>query len=151
MRYSGRTLLSFGLMVISGWMVFKAMGWPLRTGIFTIVVGIPVFCMATVEVFLSLLGNQEESEYQGLSARRAFLAFLWIIGFFLLIFFFGFSIAVPLFVFLHLRWHGKERWAIALALTGATWVFFYGLFVWLLSTPFPEGWVQKALRSFGIG
>lgn len=79
--------MSLSLLVISGWMVIKAMGWPLRTGIFTIVIGIPVFCMAIVEFFLSLFGRQEESEYQALLVRRAFMSFLWIIGFFLLIFF----------------------------------------------------------------
>ena len=45
------------------------------------------------------------------AARRTLLTFGWIFGFFILILFFGFTIAIPLFVFLYLKIQGKEKWS----------------------------------------
>ena len=86
-----------------------------------------------------------------LVTRRTLLSFAWIIGFFFLILFFGFIIAVPLMVFLFLKVQAKEKWGISLLLTGSAFVFFYGLFVWLLDTPFSEGWILGGLKMLGIG
>jgi putative tricarboxylic transport membrane protein len=72
-------------------------------------------------------------------------------GFFLLILLLGFPISVPLFTFLYLKLHGKEGWGMSLGLSASALACFYGLFVWLLHIPFPEGWVQKGLRAIGIG
>ena len=74
-----------------------------------------------------------------------------IIGFFLFILFFGFSIAVPLFVFLYIKLYGKEKWVISVTMAVMSWFFFYGLFVWLLDTPFEEGLVLKVLKAIVIG
>ena len=87
---------------------------------------------------------------QTLAIRRTLLAFAWIIGFFLMILFFGFHLAVPLYVFLYLKLQGKEGWGISLPLMISAWVFFYGVFVWLLDTPFQEGWIFKGLRTIGM-
>jgi inner membrane protein involved in colicin E2 resistance len=86
-----------------------------------------------------------------LATRRTLLGFGWIIGFFLLILLFGFLIAVPLMVFLFLKVQAKERWGISLLLTGLALVFFYGLFIWLLSIPFPVGWILEGLKMPGLG
>jgi hypothetical protein len=164
MRYSGKTLMSFSLMVITGWMVITALKWPFRTGIFAIVVGIPVFLIAMVESYFSLFEKKaadrtpkeaesklSESEDQVFTKRRTLQIFLWIISFFIMILFFGFQIAVPLFVFLYLKLDGKEKWRIVLPLTAAAWGFFYLLFILLLHALFPEGWIERALRVFLIG
>ena len=164
MRYSGKTLMSFGLMVITGWMVITALKWPFRTGIFAIIVGIPVFFIAMMESYFSLFEKKaadrtpeeaesklSEGEDQVLVKRRTLQIFLWIISCFFIVLFLGFQIAVPLFVFLYLKLHGKERWRIVLPLTAAAWGFFYLLFILLLHTFFPEGWIEKALRVFLIG
>jgi hypothetical protein len=161
----GRAVLSLCVMGVTAWMVITAIKWPFRTAVFPIIVGIPVFLMATVELCLVLCVRKEhgkdstdtsevyfrlEGEDRGLSMRRFIFAFTWIIGLFLLVLFVGFPIAVPLFVLLHLRIHGREGWKISLGLTIAAWIFFYGLFVWLLHIPFGEGWAQRGLTALGI-
>jgi hypothetical protein len=79
------------------------------------------------------------------------VAFGWIVGFFLLILFLGFSIAVPLFVFSYMKIYGKEKWGISIFMSVLAWVFFYGLFIRLLNTPMMEGWLFRGLRLIGIG
>ncbi len=83
--------------------------------------------------------------------RRTWTAFGWIIGFFFLIVLFGFNIGIPLFVFLYIKWHGGEKWLISILMTVGSWIFFWGLFIWLLDTPMPEGWVFRWLYALGIG
>jgi len=167
MKDRGRAMLSLGLMAFSAWIVTLALKWPLRTAIFPILVGTPVFFMATVEFYISLRGKKSgakegetdseeyfkvEGEGSRAGSRRLFWAFMWIIGLLLLILVFGFPVAVPLFILLHLKIHGREGWAISVGLAIAAWVFFYGLFVWLLRIPFLEGWFQEGLRrALGIG
>ena len=86
-----------------------------------------------------------------MAARRTLVAFAWIVGFFLLILFFGFPIAVILFVFLYLKFQGRENWSVTIAMTLISAVFFWGLFVWLLDTYLQEGLLQRGLRLIGIG
>jgi hypothetical protein len=62
----------------------------------------------------------------------------WILGYFVAIWLLGFSLAVAATTFLYLKL-AKERWLIALGFTFFAWVSFYGLFVYLLHVPFPEG------------
>jgi len=162
MRYGGKTLMSLGLLVIAAWVVIGALKWPLRVALFPVVVGTLVFLMATGKLLLSLFERKEvngkkvkdnSSSWmdQPLPTRKMLLASAWTMGFFLLILLFGFPISVPLFTFLYLKLHGKEGWGMSIGLSVSALACFYGLFVWLLSTPFPEGWVQKGLRVLGIG
>jgi hypothetical protein len=163
-RYSGEVLMSFCLMVIAAGVVITSLNWPFRAALFPVIVGISVFFLAMAELLFNLFGNEELDEKEStmdfklsegidhaLETRRTLLTSMWIMGFFLMILFFGFPIAVPLWFFLHLRIQAKEGWAVSLVVTASTWVFFYGLFVWLLDIPFMEGWVLRGLRSIGIG
>jgi hypothetical protein len=50
-----------------------------------------------------------------------------------------------------LKVQAKERWVISLLLTGLALFFFLGLFVWLLKTPFSEGWIFEVLKILGMG
>ena len=156
--------MSLCMMVIAAGVVVTALNWPFRAALFPVIVGISVFFMAMAELLLNLfckkdIGEREstmdfklsEDIDQALETRRTLLTSMWIMGFFLMILFFGFPIAVPLWFFLHLRIQAKEGWIISLVVTASTWVFFYGLFVWLLDIPFMEGWVLRGLRSIGIG
>lgn len=160
MRYSGKPLMNIFLMVISVGAILGAMKWDLRASLFPMVVGTFVFFIAGAELLLSVIGKKEisikqssadfnlsENIDQALAIRRTFSAFTWIIGFFILILFFGFQIAIPLFVFSYLKFQGREEWGISIILTVVAWFFFYSLFIWLLHTPFPEGWVLQGFRK----
>jgi hypothetical protein len=164
MRYSDKTFASFGMMVVTAWLVITALKWPFRTAMFPVAIGIPVFFLAVVEFCFSLLGKKEdEAQKKGMdselpqeidraTARKRTLSItLWMVGFFFLILLIGFPLAVPLFLFLYVKFKGSEGWGISLGLAAVGTGAFYGLFVWLLEVPFTEGWLQRGLRFFGIG
>lgn len=162
MRYIGRVLMSFGMMVSSALMVILALKWEITSALFPITIGIPVFFMAMGAFYVSLFWKEEGGEKTSgadsksfdidpaLEKRRTISVILWILGFFVLIFFVGFPIAVPLFTFLYLKICSRERWSISIGLAAFSWGFFFGLFKWLCHMPFIEGWFQKWLRSFGV-
>ncbi len=159
MRYHTEALMSFCLMVISALVVITSLRWPLKAAIFPAVIGIPVFFMSLAALSLSFretvhtaekrsvpgvahLQRQDES----LPASQILPAFIWIAFFFLLILILGFPVAVPSFIFLYLKFH-QERWGLSVGLAGAALVSFYGLFIWLLHTPFEEGWLQQVFNA----
>ena len=158
MRVSGMALMSLGFAVIGAWVVITALKWPLMSGIFVVIVGTSVCFMGMFDFCVRLFGDQSpkasfkfpEDVDRALALRRVLSGFLFIIGFFLLIVFLGFPIAVPLFVFLYLKLQG-EKWRISLGLSAAAWLCFYGLFIYLLKISFLEGWVQRWLRTLGTG
>jgi hypothetical protein len=76
---------------------------------------------------------------------RTLAIFTWVVGFFLMILMLGFPVAVPLFVFLYMRWAGGERWTLSLSLTLFSWIFIEGLFDRLLHIPMPQGWLLSWL------
>ncbi len=71
----------------------------------------------------------------------------WIFGFFVAIWLLGFPTAVPIATFLYLKVGAAEQWTISLILTAFAWLFFYGLFIYLLHIPFPEGLLLSWLNG----
>ncbi len=162
MQRRNNALMALGSILISAYMVITALKWPLKTKLFPLAIGIPVFLLAMSELALSLWGREEtvnrssmtsalpEEEERELPTRKILFGFLFGVAFFALILLFGFPIAIPLFVFLYMKIYGKERWGITLILTAAAWASFYGLFVMVLHTLFGKGILQVALKSMGI-
>jgi hypothetical protein len=132
--------------------------------LFPLAIGIPVFFMALALFLLDLFGKEvkkgagsqaldfklSQSEDQGLTNKRTLEIFLWILGFFALIQLVGFPFSVPLFFIGYLRLKSKESWKLTIILSAVAWAFFYGLFIWLLDTPFMDGWIIDGLRALGI-
>ena len=154
MRSRASWLLSLCIMALSAWAVLTAMAWPWKAALFPLVIGIPIFCLASAELLLGLFRPDAGSggkavDFQlsphlpsELVLKRTLAIFGWILGFFFAILLVGFSIAVPLFVFLYLKAQGREGWVRSAILTLVAWAFFYGLFTHLLHLPFPDGWIQ---------
>ncbi|HEY7218198.1 MAG TPA: tripartite tricarboxylate transporter TctB family protein [Candidatus Binatia bacterium] len=67
------------------------------------------------------------------------------VGFFVLIWLLGFPVAIPLMMFCYLKFQGEEPWVLSITLTVIAWLCFYGLFVKLLTLPFPEGLIMTWL------
>lgn len=162
--YTTRNFMNLGMVLIAAGVIATAIKWPFKTALFPIVIGVSVFLMAGAELFLTLKekggkaskhGTLDFQLSEGMDAavalRRTWVAFGWIVGFFLLILFVGFSIAVPLFVFSYMKIYGKEKWVVSILMGGLSWLFFYGLFIKLLNTPMMEGWIFRWLRVVGIG
>lgn len=160
---SGKALMSISLALIAMGMVIQALKWPLKAALFPVVIGIPVFLLAISEFLLSMFWKGKDTHSargvdftlsEGIDPAtvrsRTLIISSWIIGFVLLVILLGFPIAVPLYFILYLKFAAKEKWGISLVLAASASLFFYGLFVWLLNTPFHDGWVQKGLKALGI-
>jgi heme/copper-type cytochrome/quinol oxidase subunit 2 len=78
--------------------------------------------------------------------QRTISILIWTIGFFLAIWLLGFSYSVPVTMILYLKFAGKEKWPMTIAVSFFTWVFIYGLFERMLSIPFPEGLLFTLLK-----
>jgi hypothetical protein len=161
MHVTGRAIMSFCIALVAGGVAIKALSWPLKAGLFPLIVSIPVCCLAFVDSLLSLFekgGSSEgsvdfkfsEGAEKAVERSRTVMIFVWIVAFFFLTLLVGFHVAVPVFVFFYLKLEGKESWTLSLIVTAVTWGAFYGLFVWFLNVPFMDGWVQQGLKAAGI-
>jgi hypothetical protein len=160
MAAPGKILVTSGLVLLVGWMIFTAWGWPFRAALFPLAVGLPLLALVVVELFLTVTGRSRGVEEESLGAdfrlsetsdhalaeRRTLIIALWILFFLLMILLVGFTIAVPVFFFLYLRLGAKESWGATIGTTAVASASFYALFVWLLRTPLHEGWIQRLLR-----
>ena len=162
-RFSGRAVMSLILMAVSVVVVLIGTKWPWKAALFPVSIGIAVFILSLIALILILTGKGGSEKKAAVdfqlstevddqtAARRTLAAFAWIVGFFFLILFFGFPIAVVLFVFLYLKFQGKEKWSVVITMTLVSAIFFWGLFVWILDTYLQEGLLQQGLRLLGIG
>ena len=157
MRPSGRALFSLLLVGVGTFAVLSAWRWPFKAALFPLAVGIPLAAVAAVQLVLDLRGRGEpeagpavDMQFGGdvpdaVARRRAGTLFAWIAGFVALVWLVGFPIAVPVFMASYLVLQSAASWWVAAGLTGAAWVFFYGVFQWALRLPFEPGWVQTRL------
>lgn len=119
-------------------------------------IGIPMLILAFVQVILDLRGVKAKESADGapptpmdfqftkdvdaITARkRAIIMFSWLVGFLGIIWLVGFPIGIPLMMFTYLKFQGNEPWRLSIILTAIAWLCFYGLFVKLLTLPFPQG------------
>jgi hypothetical protein len=133
--------------------VYQAQEWRLQARLYPWAIGIPMLILAIAQVILDLKGVTAKQSADATpmdfqfakdidpvtAKRRAITMFAWLAGFFLAIWLVGFPIAIALMMFTYLKFQGKESWTISIALTVIAWLMFYGLFVKLLTLPFPEG------------
>jgi hypothetical protein len=163
-KFSAKHLMNLSLMAIAVGVVITAVKWPFKTAFFPVMIGVFLFFGATADLLLSLFGKEEASQKQAavdfslsedvdpaVATRRTLIAFAWVLGFFVLIILVGFTLAVPLLVFLFLKVQAREKWGITLFLTGSSLIFFFGLFVWMLNIPFTEGWIIEGLKGLWTG
>lgn len=145
-------ILGVTIMILSGAAVVLALDWPWKAKLFPLVIGVPMFCLATAEVVWAMFGTARRDEvmdYQlsenvppRTAAVRALQAAGWMLGFFGAIALAGFPLAVPLFVLLYLKLQGREGWGLSFVISLCVWGAFYGLFDRLLHVPFPAGLIQ---------
>jgi putative tricarboxylic transport membrane protein len=157
MRCSGRALFSLVLLGVGLFAVASASRWPFKAAFFPIVVGIPLAVLAGVQLVLDLRGRGAQWTEPALdlqlggdvpeevARRRTLTLFAWIAGFVVLVALVGFPVAVPIFMLSYLGFQSGAGWRTTLGLAGAAWMFFYGVFQWLLRLPFEPGWIQTWL------
>lgn len=74
----------------------------------------------------------------------------WLSGFFIAIWLLGFIEAAPIMTFLYLKAGAREKWITSLVLAGLSWLFFYGLFDYVIHLPFPSGLLFDWLRVWSF-
>ena len=125
-------------------------------------IGIPMVILALVQVILDLRGYKAKETLDGapvdfqftqtiepaLARKRAITMFSWLLGFFLVVWLLGFEYGIPLMVFSYLKLQSNESWVLSIILTVLAFVFFWLLFVKLLTLPFPQGLI---FTWFAIG
>jgi hypothetical protein len=136
--------------------VYEAQEWRMQARLYPWTIGIPMVLLAVIQVILDLKGYKAKEVSDGappvpmdfqftkgidaVTARnRAIVMFAWLFGFFFLIWLVGFSIGIPVMVFSYLKFQSNESWRLSIILTAIAFVFFWILFVKLLTLPFPEG------------
>ena len=143
-------ILAIGIMALAAWAAISAYAWPLKAALFPLVISIPLFLLATVELAWLLLASPKhvhtkdfqppQADVSPSVARPRILRMVaWIAGFFVALVLLGFPIAVALFVFLYLKLEARESWLYAALFTAVVWSAFYGLFIALLHLPFGAG------------
>jgi hypothetical protein len=158
-------LFSFCALVFFCVFVYQAQEWRLQARLYPWAIGIPMLLLAIAQVILDLKGVKAKPSDDGApptpmdfqftkdvdeatAKKRAIIMFSWLLGFFGLIYLLGFSIAIPIMMFTYFKFQGGESWVLSISLTIIAWFFFYGLFVKLLTLPFPEGLI---ITWLGIG
>ncbi len=153
MKVRPQAIFSFIFLIFFIVFVYYAQDWRLQARLYPWAIGIPMVILAIIQVILDLRGvvrKQRDDvtpvDFQfsqtvepDVARRRTFIIFSWFIGFFLGIWLLGFAITIPLMVFTYLKIQSNEKWVLSLSLTAAAWVFFWALFVKLLTLPFPDG------------
>ncbi|MBI3062910.1 MAG: tripartite tricarboxylate transporter permease [Deltaproteobacteria bacterium] len=146
------TLFTLFIAVLLAWALLESRNFGFRAGLFPWAIGLPVLALAIAQLILELTGRARrtvvviEGSTDGgadlpreVVYQRTASICGWIIGFFVMIWLLGFSIAFPVTTLLYLKIAGREKWPITIILTLLGWGFFYGLFDYSLHVPFPDG------------
>ncbi len=154
MHFGAAALFTVAVIVLLALALWQSRNFGYRAGLFPWVIGIPTLILAIAQLGRDLYGKKAR-RIRGLAEsveakvdveprivrQRTTSILCWTVGFFLAIWLLGFSYAVPLTILLYLRFAGKEKWPMTIAVTFFSWLFYWSLFEKLLKVPFPEGYL----------
>jgi len=141
-------IFAFLVVVFFAWSLWEAREWGFRARLFPWAIGFTGLAFAVMQLDLDITGllrkgsiglPKEVDNETAFVVRRTAGITGWILGFFLAIWLLGFSMAVPTATFLYLKVGAREKWLISIVLTLVAFASFYGLFIYSLSVPFPQG------------
>lgn len=161
MKIRPAAIFSFCALIFFIVFVYQAQEWRLQARLYPYAIGIPMIILAIIQVLLDLKGVRAKQPSDGapvdfqfstnvdpaLARRRTLNIFAWILGFFVGIVLLGFTITIPLLVFSYLKFQSGESWLLSIILSVCALLIFYGLFVRLLTLPFPEGLILTWLGA----
>jgi hypothetical protein len=159
-RFGAPALFTTVIAIVLALALWQSRTFGYRAGLFPWVIGTPTLLLGLAQLGRDLYGKKKK-KIAGLAesvethvdiapelvAQRTRAILLWTIGFFVAIWLLGFSYAVPLTLFLYLKFAGKENWLITIAVTFFTWLFYWSLFERLLNVPFPDGLLIELIRG----
>ncbi len=149
-RFGSKALFTATVAVLLALALWQSRNFGFRAGLFPWVIGIPTLCLAVAQLTKDIFGHEKpKGELAAwevavnvppeVAKQRTVSILLWTVGFFLAIWFLGFSYSVPLSMLLYLKLAAKEKWPMAIAISFLTWLCIYAMFERALSVPFPEG------------
>ncbi|HEX6767809.1 MAG TPA: tripartite tricarboxylate transporter TctB family protein [Candidatus Binatia bacterium] len=164
MKFRPAALFSLIVLIFFCVFVYEAREWRMQARLYPYAIGIPMLICAIIQFILDLKGVKAKESADGapmdfqftgqkemdpaVVKRRTITMFSWMLGFFLMIWLLGYVIAIPVMVFSYLKFQSNESWMLSTTLTVIAFVFFYSLFVKLLTLPFPEGLL---ITRLGLG
>jgi putative tricarboxylic transport membrane protein len=157
--------ITIGFLLIAGWVLYQATGWPFRTAVFPLATGVLLLVCAVAKLIQTYVGRAftarqasvesspdmtHETPHSAESAdlpdifatasRAEWLSALaWMAAFFVLLWLVGALVAVPLFALVYLLAAARGSLVLAGTYALASWLFIYGLFDWALRVPLPAG------------
>lgn len=164
MKFKPAALFSLIVLIFFCVFVYEAREWRMQARLYPYAIGIPMLIFAIIQFILDLKGVKAKQSADAAPVdfqfavqtevspeqvkRRTITMFSWMFGFFLMIWLLGYVIAIPVMVFSYLKFQSNESWMLSTTLTVIAFVFFYTLFVKLLTLPFPEGLL---ITRLGLG
>lgn len=149
------------LAVIFAAAVFTARGWPWKTALFPMLIGVAgCIIAAALALWTGVKGGEAPTPGDAGGAADIFLDVnlrsgealvrtaviaLWILGIIAGTWLLGQMIALPLFVFLYLKLGSGESWPISVGLTACIIAFLYGVFDQVIHASWYEGELWRAL------
>ena len=157
LRFNSKTLFTVVIAVLLALALWQSRNFGFRAGLFPWAIGIPTLLLALAQLGKDLLGREKPKPAAAawevaadvppeVASRRTVSILIWTVGFFIAIWLLGFSYSIPVSMILYLKFAGKEKWPMTIAVTFFTWLFIYGLFERALSIPFPEGLLFTLLQ-----
>ncbi|HEY7559346.1 MAG TPA: tripartite tricarboxylate transporter TctB family protein [Candidatus Binatia bacterium] len=133
--------------------VYYALEWRLQARLYPWAIGFPMVILAAIQVILDLKGFKPKETSDGApvdfqftkeidpatAKKRAIVMFTWFFSFLLGVWLLGFPISIVLMMFSYLKFQSGESWFTSILLTVIAFIFFWALFVKLLTLPFPDG------------
>jgi hypothetical protein len=160
MRFGAAALFTTVIILLLALALWQSRNFGYRAGLFPWVIGAPTLLLALGQLGRDLYGKKKKSAVglaesvethvdvgPEIERQRTLSIIGWTIGFFLAIWLLGFSYAVPLTIFLYLKFAGNEKWPITIAVTFFSWLFYWSLFERLLNVPFPEGLLIELIKG----
>jgi hypothetical protein len=159
-HFGAAALFTLTIIVMLAVALWQSRNFGYRAGLFPWVVGTPTLLLALAQLGRDFYGKKKKAgdtlaesvethiEVEpAVATRRTISIICWTFGVFLAIWFLGFSYAVPLTIFLYLKFAGKESWPMTIAVTFFSWLFYWSLFEKLLNVPFPDGLLIELIRG----
>ena len=120
-----------------------------------LIIATPTFALALGRLIYDLrlwwLARKSSGNSSGVTGsfvwRKELNAVFWVLLFFGLVYLIGFFVAIPLYIFVSMRYRSQEPWAISILVPLGSWAFMYGLFSWLLKIQLFEGILVQLLRG----
>jgi hypothetical protein len=153
-HFGAAALFTVTIIVLLGLALWQSRNFGYRAGLFPWVIGTPTLLLALGQLGRDFYGKKKKAgdslaesvethiEVEPAVERQRTVSIIcWTVGFFLAIWLLGFSYAVPLMIFLYLKFAGKEGWPMTIAVTFFSWLFYWSLFEKLLNVPFPDGYL----------